>query len=147
MDKVLPNQETFNWISKVTEEFYELVYQDPWFKNIFAKVEQKVITSQQIDFMIQALGGPKNFCGRSPNDAHPHIWVDENIWNYREELLNQAFQNVKAPAAIQEKWLKIDEAFKSNILNKAGPEECYGRYKTEETIYFPMPDHLKKKAA
>lgn len=147
MDKVLPNQETFDWIAKVTEEFYELVYKDLWFSKMFYNIEQEIITSQQIDFMVQSFGGPKKFCGRSPNDAHPHIWINEEIWDYRENLLKQAFRNVGAPDNILEKWLKIDEAFKSKIINKGGPEECFGRYKTEETIYFPMPEHLKKKAA
>lgn len=146
-DKALPNDETFNWIKKVSEEFYELVYKDPWFKKLFAFVDQKIITSQQSDFMIQNFGGPRRYGGRMPQDAHPHIWIDENIWNYREELLVQAFKNVGAPKAIQDKWLRIDLAFKNGILNKGGPEECFGRYKSEATIYEPMPDYLKKKAS
>ena len=147
MDKVLPNEETFSWVSKITEEFYELVYDDAWFKQIFGNIDQEIITSQQIDFMVQNFGGPKNYCGRAPQDAHPHIWIDDNIWNYRETLLIQAANNVGAPKAILDKWLRIDEAFKGKIINKGGPEECFGRYKTEETIYSPMPDYLKKKAA
>jgi hypothetical protein len=98
--------------------------------------------------MVGALGGPQNFCGRSPKDAHPHIWVDENIWDYREKLLREAFDKVNAPEEIREKWLKIDEAFKASILNSGGVEECKGRYATEEIIYEPMPSSLiRKKSA
>lgn len=146
-EKVPPTEETFNWIKKVTEEFYELVYKDAWFGKMFTEVKQEVITNQQTEFMIQSFGGPKNFCGRSPKDAHPHVWVNEEIWQYREDLLIQAFRNVGAPDNILKKWLKIDEAFKAGIMNKGGPEECFGRYKTEKVLYFPMPDYLKKKAS
>ena len=143
-EKVPVCEETFDWIRKVTTEFYELVYKDPWFSKIFSKVEQKIITSQQIDFMIQKFGGPKRFCGRSPKDAHPHVWVDQNIWDYREKLLLKACYKVGAPKNIIDKLIKIDEAFKEGIINHGGPEECHGRYKTEEIIYHPMPSHSKK---
>lgn len=136
-----------NYITDAVEEFYELVYKDPWFSKIFRNIEQEVITSQQIDFMLQSFGGPKNFCGRNPKDAHPHIWVDEDIWNYREMLLQRAFDKVNTPQDIQEKWLRIDNAFKNVIINKKDPAECVGRYKTDEIIIEFMPDYLKKKAA
>ena len=69
-EKVPVCEETFDWIRKVTTEFYELVYKDPWFSKIFSKVEQKIITSQQIDFMIQKFGGPKRFCGSCLRPLH-----------------------------------------------------------------------------
>lgn len=147
MAKDLSDLELQDWVSKITTEFYELVYADPWFSKMFRNIKQEVITSQQTDFMVQALGGPKNYCGRVPKDAHPQVWVDEDIWQYREDLVKKAFENVKAPEELRERWLKIDQAFKSVIINKGGVEECYGRYKLEEIIYEPIPDYLKKKSA
>lgn len=142
----LSEAELINWITNITTEFYELVYNDPWFSKIFRNIKQEVITSQQIDFMVQSFGGPKRFGGRVPKDAHPQIWIDDNIWNYREELLKKSFQKTNAPIELQEKWLRIDEAFKAGIVNKGGPEECEGRYRTDEIIYEPMPISKKKAA-
>lgn len=147
MGKDFPDEELKHWVTLVTTEFYELVYQDPWFSRIFRNIKQEVITSQQIDFMVQAMGGPKEFCGRVPKDAHPQIWVNEEIWQYRELLLKQAFAKINPPQALQDRWLKIDEAFKGVIINQKGPEECVGRYQTDEIIYEPMPDYLKRKKA
>jgi truncated hemoglobin YjbI len=42
-----------SWVKRVTEEFYELVYADEWLKHVFT-IDQKVITSQQVDFMVGA---------------------------------------------------------------------------------------------
>lgn len=142
--KDLTDKQLYDWVYKVADEFYELAYKDPWFKKIFRNIKQEIITSQQTDFMVQAFGGPKRFCGRVPKDSHTQVWVDENIWKYRENLLIQAFEKVNAPMELREKWLKIDEAFKSVIINKGGPEECYGRFKTDDIIYEPMPEKLKK---
>ena len=79
-----------------------------------------------------------------PKDAHPQIWVDENIWNYREELLKKAFKKVNAPIALRQLWLRVDEAFKNVIIKKGGKEACVGRYKTDDIIYEPMPYQHKK---
>lgn len=143
----MSDEQLYDWVLKISTEFYELAYQDPWFKKIFRNIGQEIITTQQADFMTGALGGPKRFCGRVPKDAHPQVWVDEDIWQYREELLKKSFVKLNAPIELQKKWLAIDEAFKGVILNKAGPEECVGRYATDEIIYEPMPNHLKKSAA
>lgn len=138
-------EELIRWVKKVTTEFYELVYADPWFSKIFRNIQKDIITSQQTHFMVQCLGGPKKFGGRMPKDAHPQIWIDDNIWDYREALLIKAFESVEAPEELRLKWLKIDEAFKHAIVNTGGVTQCFGRYKLDEIIYEPMPGHLKKK--
>ncbi len=50
-----------------------------------------------------------------------------------------------APETVRERWLRIDEAFKAVIVNKGGPEECVGRFKTEEIIHEPMPESLRRR--
>ena len=137
------DDELKTYILEASTEFYELVYDDPWFSKLFRNIKQEIITTQQADFMLQSFGGPKIYCGRMPKDAHPQIWVDENIWNYREKLLLKAFDKLNTPNDIREKWLRIDEAFKHAIINKAGPEECTPRDKIDEIIYEPMPEYLK----
>ena len=143
--KEYSDQELYDYIYKASEKFYELAYEDPYFKKFFRNIDQDVITSQQTDFMVQNFGGPKKYCGRMPKDAHPQVWIDENIWQYREDCLIKAFKAVGTPEDIQEKWLKIDQAFKHAIINIGGPEECTPRDKVDEIIYEPMPEYLKEK--
>lgn len=127
-----------HWITLATTEFYELVYKDEWLKDVFASVPQDFITSQQIDFMVSLMGGPKRFSGRHAKDAHPHIYITEEMWEAREGLLKQAFKNVKCPEDLQEKWLKIDEAFKRHIV-MTSPAQCEKRYPGDEIIIVPKP--------
>jgi hemoglobin len=137
------DEELYRLINLATAEFYELVYKDFWFKEIFKVIDQKVITSQQTDFMVQAFGGAKKYGGRSVLDAHPHIFINEEIWQKREELLKEAFRKMNTPMDIQEKWLKIDDAFKRSIM-KNSIDDCKKRYATDEIIYVPNP--IKKAA-
>lgn len=131
------------WVRKITEEFYELVYKDEWLKLVFT-IDQKVITNQQIDFMVGALGGEKRYGGKSPGDAHPHIYIDEEMWERRESLLKQAMKNVSSPEEINQKWLKIDQAFKRLIIT-GDISNVRKRFFSDELIIVPNP--ARKNAA
>jgi truncated hemoglobin YjbI len=132
-------------IFNVNQYFYEGIYNDSWLKRVFAYVKQEFITEQQTLFMFGAFGGPKKYCGRSPKDAHPHIYIDEEMWQLREKYLIDAFNKANTPDWMRKKWLAIDEAFKVHILKKS-PSECVGRYKTEQIIDIPNPNRFKKSA-
>lgn len=136
------DEELFQIIFKTTEEFYELIYRHEWLLEVFKVIDQKVITSQQTDFMVQVMGGPKKYGGRTPEDAHPHIYIDDEMWALREEILLIAFKNSKTPIDIQERWLKIDNAFKSKIV-KTDVDQCTKRFNFDEIINVPNPNRKK----
>lgn len=144
MENKLNDEDLYALVFKVVEEFYELVYKDEWFSKIFRNIKQEIITTQQTDFMVQAFGGPKKFCGRSPSDAHPQIWINEEMWEFREKLLVEAFNKLGIEDSFREKWLRIDNAFKASIINSGGVEECVGRYKSDEIIYEPSSATIRK---
>lgn len=73
-------------IASVNKEFYDRIYKDPWLSQVFRGVAQEHIERQQTDFMVGAFGGPRQYAGRSPADAHPHIFIDEEMWELRERL-------------------------------------------------------------
>lgn len=131
-------------IAAVNKAFYDRVYRDPWLSKVFAVVRQEHIESQQTDFMLGAYGGPKNYSGRSPSDAHPHIFVDEEMWQLREKFLKEAFAETNFPEELQARWIKIDEAFKRAIV-KGSFEDCKKRFTMDEIIYYPGPSSTQKK--
>lgn len=129
-------------IKLVNQAFYDRIYQDPWLGQIFQSVGQEHIENQQTDFMLGALGGPKRYGGRNPRDAHPHIFVDQAMWDLREKYLIEAFEETNFPTDLREKWLKIDAAFKSAIIkNNLG--ECKKRFNTDEIIFYPAGQFKK----
>jgi len=137
-----PNDPLYVKVFKVNEKFYELVYEDPWLKEVFKIVDQEIITRQQSDFIVGALGGEKRYCGRNPKDAHPHIFVDEEMWQLREYYLRQAFEFHQIEEEVQKKWIAIDDAFKKMII-KNSPSDCEKRYFTDEIIAVPSPKTKK----
>jgi hemoglobin len=138
VNSVYSDEELKYWVALASKEFYELVYKDDWLSQVFAVVPQEFITNQQSDFMLGLLGGPKVYSGRNAKDAHPHIFVDEEMWQLRESLLIKAFDKIQFPNDLRQKWLKIDEAFKHSIVMK-DPSECKKRFTSDEIIYIPSP--------
>ncbi len=136
----MDNDELFEIVQLINKNFYDRVYADPWLRKMFEIVPQDVIESQQTDFMVGALGGPVRYRGRSPKDAHPHLFVTEEIWQRREDHLLATFKELNIDDQIATKWLKIDNAFKQAII-KSSLDECEKRFFTDEII------SLDKKAA
>jgi hemoglobin len=132
--------------SRVNKAFYERVYRDPWLRLIFDGVPQEHIERQQTDFMVGAFGGPKTYSGRNPGDAHPHIYVTEEMWQLREKYLKEAFVETSFPEDLAAKWIKIDEAFKSRIV-KSSPAECTRRFATDRILDMENPEKTSRKKA
>ena len=86
--------------------------------------------------MVGALGGEKKFSGRSPGDAHPHIYIDEEMWERRESLVRAAMQKVGSAEEINQRWLKIDHAFKHLIILK-DVSEVQKRFFSDDLIIVP----------
>lgn len=143
-DKKYSDVELEHWIGLASEEFYKLVYKDEWLSKVFEGIDQKFITNQQTDFMLGLFGGPKRYSGRNAKDAHPHIFITEQMWIHRESLLKNAFRFINMPSDLQLQWLKIDEAFKKSIVMK-DPSECQKRTPTDDLIIVYPPD--KKQVA
>lgn len=125
-------------IAGVNKAFYARVYRDPWLKVVFQGRTQQHLEAQQTDFMVGAFGGPKTYAGRMPSDAHPHIFIDESMWQLRESMLRDAFAETGLPEEMQRKWMRIDEAFKQSII-KHSVAECRKRFATDTIIALPDP--------
>lgn len=130
-------------IRSVSDLFYEKVYDHPWISLYFKDIDQEFISSQQTDFVIMALGGPKNYSGRLPSNAHPHMVITEELFELRESLLKEALVELKAPQELIDAWLKVDYAHMKAIVRE-NESDCELRFKNDEILNFPNP--LKKSA-
>ena len=128
----------YDMIHKVNKSFYDKVYQHPWLSQFFQHIPQERIERQQTDFMVAAFGGPDMYMGREVIPAHLHIMITEEVYNLREQLLEEAFAEVKPPQKLVERWRKIDLAFKNKIIKKS-LDECERKLRTEPVLDFPNP--------
>ena len=75
---------------KVHKIFYDKVYADPWLSKYFTEKPQHVLEEQQTDFMIQLMGGPKIYAGKTPKSAHQHMMISEQLFELRSAMLSES---------------------------------------------------------
>lgn len=122
-------------LEKISKSFYDKVYADSWIGLYFKDVPQNVIESQQVDFMMAALGGPNQYCGKLPVEAHSHMMITEELFDVRQKYLNEAMKEVGAHPELIARWLKIDEAFRARLVKKS-EADCKPRYASEPIMNF-----------
>jgi len=117
---------------------YTKLFTHPWLKGFFVHTKREIVESQQTDFWASLMGGPKNYGGRSPRDAHVHMFMPSEVFAIRHALLGEALAEANIAPHLREKWLALDSQFERAIVNKS-PDECRGRYRTEAVIIVPRP--------
>lgn len=125
-------------LSRVHRRFYDALYAHPWLQHFFADIDQDHIEKQQTDFMAQSMGGPAQFCGQLPAYAHQHMYITEELFELRHQLLDEAIRACGVGDDLRERWLKIDAAFKRRLV-KSSVDQCVPRYKYEPVLVVDKP--------
>lgn len=122
-------------LEKASKVFYDKVYEHPLLGKFFQDVDQLHIEKQQVDFMQGALGGAVAYSGKMVPNAHQHMYITENIFLLRQGLLIKSLEEVNAPQELIERWIRVEQAFKRNIV-KNSVADCKKRYNTDELMIF-----------
>jgi hemoglobin len=127
-----------NSLIHINKIFYDKVYKHPWLKQYFEQIPQQHIEDQQVDFMQKVLGGENLYVGKAPPLAHMHVLINEEIFQVRKKLLEEAFADTFAKQELIDKWLALDNSFK-RVLFKDSSAQCKRRFKSDAILDFPNP--------
>ena len=125
-------------LEKVHKLFYDKLYEHSWLKIFFLHIDQKVIENQQTDFMVSNMGGGKIYSGGMPRNVHRHMYITEELFDLRTEILKESILACGVPGALAERWIRIDGAFKHSLVKKS-IDDCEKRFFTDEILSFPKP--------
>jgi hemoglobin len=64
-------------ITRVAEEFYRRVLDDPLLSPLFAGVDMTRLTGMQVAFLSMATGGPDGYAGRDLRTAHAGLDLED----------------------------------------------------------------------
>lgn len=126
-------------LERVHKILYDKLLSHPWLKDFFAGNHRWHLEVQQTDFMADLFGGPACYQGRFPMRAHQHLFITEEIFMVRHNLLAQALSEAKVSDDHKERWLTYDLGLIPAIVKKS-LDECEGRYNTEKVLVVPKPD-------
>jgi hemoglobin len=126
-------------LERVHNILYTKLFAHPWLKGFFAHTKREVVESQQTEFWMALMGGPAIYGGRSPRDAHVHMFLPAEAFAIRHALLGDALIEAGVAPHLRERWLAMDAKFERAIVNRS-PDECHGRYRGEKVIVVPKPE-------
>ena len=136
IDKTLYNRlggkPTFDKVHKI---FYDKAYAHNWLKKFFTDKPQQVLEEQQTAFMIQLMGGPRLYGGKSPKAAHQHMLISEELFELRTQLLSDSIKQVGIADDLRIEWLAADAALKKALV-KSSVDECSISYPTQVILDF-----------
>lgn len=106
-------------LQRVHRIFYDKLYAHPWLKHFFAGHNQQAIEDRQSAFMATKMGGKVNYWGKQPRMAHRHMYITEELFNLRHELLRRSLDEAGIARPLAQRWLRIDAAFKHQIVKES----------------------------
>jgi len=128
-------------LQRVHKIFYDKVYADPWLGKFFAGRNQESIENRQTDFMAEKMGGATKYIGKDPYMAHRAFFITEELFELRSNLLRESLNEFGMPAHLIERWIKIDNAFKSKIVKDSIQSFYATTWRYEKRLIIPKPSY------
>ncbi len=128
-------------LQKVHKLFYDKVYAHYWLKHFFNGHSQQSIENRQTSFMAEKMGGPVKYMGKHPKMAHRHMYITQELFELRRELLKESLKEADLTDELMERWLRIDSAFMGQIVKESIESFYKTTWKYEKRIIIPKPKH------
>ncbi len=128
----LGGKQTFVKVHKI---FYDKAYAHPWLRQYFTDKPQEILENQQTDFMMQLMGGPKGYSGKTPKFAHQHMMISEELFELRSQMLSESVKEAGISDALREEWLTADNSLKRALV-KSSEKECTQAYPNQPILNF-----------
>ena len=98
-------------------------------------IPNKKTGEKQSDYMIQLTGGPKCYAGQAPNTVHQYMFITEELFDLRSQLLSDAIQECGVNDSLRGEWLAANEMFKA-VMVKKSVSDCVKQYSHQEILNF-----------
>lgn len=126
-------------LERVHRIFYDKIYAHPWIGQFFVGHNQSSIEKRQTRFMAGKMGGDLPYFGREMKMAHRQMFITEELFELRSRLLREALEEAGVPIALAKRWLKIDSAFKSQIVKESIQSFYAWTWQYEKRVIIPKP--------
>jgi ferredoxin-NADP reductase/truncated hemoglobin YjbI len=103
-------------LNEILADFYARVYDDarlaPFFKNT---TRQRSIEKQFL-FLRQIFAGEKIYFGDRPRNAHHWMVISDELFDYREELMESCLRRYGLPEHLIRRWRAMEETYRADIV-------------------------------
>jgi len=127
-------------LRRVHKNFYDKLYAHYWLKLFFAGHNQQSIENRQTAFMAEKMGGPVEYFGKQPQMAHRHMYITQELYDLRHDILKQSIHEAGIAEHLAQRWLKIDYAFIRQIVKPSIEAFYQTTFQFEKRLIIPKPD-------
>ncbi len=113
-------------IKAVVTEFYNRVLGDPSLAPFFRHKQRKGLEKSQVRFFSQALGGPRNYSGRTMAEAHKNMNITVKTFDKVAEYLNDTLLAVGVAENLAEQIMQAVAPLKGEIVNESNANQTNG---------------------
>lgn len=102
----------------VLEDFYTRVYDDERLAPYFRGVTRQRLVEKVYSFMRGLFTGERIFFGDNPKNAHHWMVIDDDLFDYRNDLMEKVLRQHDLPEMVVHKWRAIEELFRGDIVKE-----------------------------
>jgi hemoglobin len=123
----------------VHKTFYDAVYAHPWLGKFFEGHSQEAIEGRQTSFMAEKMGGPVEYWGKEMKLTHEAMYITQELFDLRHELLDSAIRLSGVSDELRERWLRIDAAFAHKIVKPSIADFYHVTWPFKKRVIVPKP--------
>jgi len=126
-------------LQRVHKIFYDKIYVHDWLGQFFEGHNQQAIESRQTSFMAEKMGGPVEYWGKEMKLVHQSMYITAELFDLRHTLLEESLREAGVPENLRQRWLRIDNAFRKNIVKDSIASFYSVTWKYRKRTIVPKP--------
>ncbi len=103
-------------LNKILDEFYDLVFEDEKLAPFFTHSTKQRAREKQYLFMKAIFTGEKCYFGERPRNAHNWMIISNELFDYREQLLEDILRKNRLSDEFIMQWRAVDEIYRKQIV-------------------------------
>lgn len=103
-------------LRRILEDFYTQVFADDRLAPFFAATNRDHAVDKQYNFLCEIFTGERVYFGDRPRNAHHWMVISDELFDYREALMEQTLRRHGLPDALVERWRRMEEVFRKQIV-------------------------------
>lgn len=103
-------------LNEILEDFYSQVFVDPQLAPFFKDSTQQRAIEKQYLFLKGIFTGEKCYFGERPRNAHHWMVISNELFDYREKLMEDTLRKHNLTGPLIEQWIAVDEIYRKQIV-------------------------------
>jgi ferredoxin-NADP reductase/ferredoxin/truncated hemoglobin YjbI len=124
-------------LTQILRDFYSRVYQDARLAPFFQRVTVERAIDKQFSFLRDVFSGSRDYFGAKPFNAHHWMVIQDDLFDYREELFFECVRRVGLSEKLIRRWAAFHELFREDLV-KAEPRGLF--MQGQERVELPYTD-------